>query len=219
MAVSIQPARPRGRGRRPMDEVRAEVLQASAAVLFQEGIGGFTIEKVAALAGASRATIYKYWPSRGALALDGYVDAVGEQIAFRDTGDIRADLTAVLVAFVKLMRRKPSGPAFAQLIGAAQSDAELASAFEEHYFGPRRNEVVALLEAARERGQIPPGVQLTTVVDMLWGACYKRLLLPNLTGTLTEDFARDVVALTLAGVTASATAPGTTHDEQEKESH
>ncbi len=149
--------------------------------------------------------VYKHWPSRGALALDGYVDAVGEQIAFRDTGDIRADLTAVVGAFVKLMRRKPSGPAFAQLIGAAQSDAELASAFEEHYFGPRRREAIALLEAARNRGQIPDGVELTTVADMLRGACYKRLLLPHLTGTLAEDFALEVVALTLAGVTAPST--------------
>ncbi|WLP90599.1 TetR/AcrR family transcriptional regulator [Gordonia sp. NB41Y] len=191
--------RSRGRGRRPLDEVRTEILQAAVEVLFDDGMAGFTIEKVAARAGASRSTVYKYWPSRGALALDGYVHTVGTQIAFRDTGDIHADLTSVLIAFARLMRKKPSGPAFAQLIGAAQTDPELAAAFSDHYFGPRRREVLALLDAARERGQIRPDVELTTIVDLLWGSCYMRILLPGVTGTLTDDFARDVVAVALAG--------------------
>src|SRR6478735_8739176 len=62
----------RGRGRRPADEVRKEILDAAAELLFAEGMGGFTIEKVANLSGASKMTIYKWWPSKGALALDGY---------------------------------------------------------------------------------------------------------------------------------------------------
>lgn len=196
--------RHRGRGRRPLAEVRTDVLEAAAEVLFSQGIAGFTIEKVAAGAGASRATIYKYWASRGALALDGYLHAVGEQLAFRDTGNIRADLTSALVAFVRQVGREPSGPALAQLIGAAQSDPELAAAFEDHYFGPRRREVLALLRSAQERGQIADDTELTTVVDLLWGACYKRLLLPGVTGPLTEAFVRDVVRVTLAGVAAGA---------------
>lgn len=210
MAETVPAARPKGRGRRPLDQVRTEVLTAAAEVLFTDGVAGFTIEKVAARAGASRATVYKYWPSRGALALDGYVHAVGERLAFHDTGDIRADLTAVLVAFVRLMNRRPSGPAFAQLIGAAQADPELAASFHEHYFGPRRREILALLEAARDRGQIPEGPELTTIVDLLWGACYKRLLLPGVTGPLTEDFARQVVNVTLtgAGVAGDLTSSG-----------
>src|SRR6478609_9238838 len=62
----------RGRGRRPAAEVRKEILDAAAELLFAEGMGGFTIEKVANLSGASKMTIYKWWPSKGALALDGY---------------------------------------------------------------------------------------------------------------------------------------------------
>ena len=39
-------------------------------------MGSFTIERVAELAGASKMTIYKWWPSKGALALDGYFTTV-----------------------------------------------------------------------------------------------------------------------------------------------
>jgi AcrR family transcriptional regulator len=64
------PAR-RGRGRRPAAQVRAEVLDAAGALLLEEGMAAFTMERVAARSGASKVTLYKWWPSKGALALDG----------------------------------------------------------------------------------------------------------------------------------------------------
>ena len=85
----------RGRGRRPSELVRRQVLAAAGQLLLAEGMAGFTIERVAALAGASKMTIYKWWPSKGALALDGYFTTVGEALTFPDTGDAEADLTTV----------------------------------------------------------------------------------------------------------------------------
>ena len=87
--MSVDPPR-RGRGRRPAAEVRSEVLEAAAELLFAEGMAAFTIEKVANRSGASKMTIYKWWPSKGALALDGYFHKVEPQLAFPDTGDIEA---------------------------------------------------------------------------------------------------------------------------------
>ena len=55
----------RGRGRRPATEVHTEILEAAADLLFAEGMAAFTIEKVAQRSGASKMTIYKWWPSRG----------------------------------------------------------------------------------------------------------------------------------------------------------
>lgn len=192
----------RGRGRRPLEQVRAEVLDAAAELLVSEGFAGFTIEKVAARSGASRVTLYKYWPSRGALALDAYLHQTGDRIAFHDTGDISADLATVLLGFTELMRIPAQHRAFTQLVGAAQSDVELALAFDSHYFGPRRIEAVNLLQAAIDRGQIRGDTDPATVVDLLWGACYQRLLLPNLSGTLTDDFIRTLVATVMRGIAA-----------------
>ncbi|ECG8590175.1 hypothetical protein FNI11_10515 [Salmonella enterica subsp. salamae] len=89
---------------------------------------------------------------------------------------------------------------FTQLIGEAQSDPELAAAFDGHYFGPRRKEALHLLDLAVSRGQVRGDIDLPTVVDMLWGACYSRLLMPNLAGTLTRKFIRTLVMTTLQGI-------------------
>jgi AcrR family transcriptional regulator len=173
------------------------VLAAAGHVLLEEGMGAFTIERVAALSGASKVTIYKWWPSKGALALDGYFHAVEHELEFPDTGDIEADLTAQLRAFVAVLTGPP-GRVIAELIGRAQTDPDLASAYRARYSGPRRALAVQTLLAARDRGQIRADVDPEVVVDQLWGAGYHRLLLPD--QPLTPEFVEALVGNLMSGI-------------------
>jgi AcrR family transcriptional regulator len=197
MATTADPPR-RGRGRRPADEVRTGVLAAAADLLFEEGMADFTIEKVANRSGASKMTIYKWWPSKGALALDGYFHRVAPDLAFPDTGDIEADLRTQLHAFLRVIRDSPAGKVIAELIGQAQSDPELKAAYLERYSSPRRALAVAALENAKKRGQLRASVDPEIIVDQLWGACYHRLLLPD--QPLSEDFVDSLVDNLFGGV-------------------
>lgn len=169
----------RGRGRRPVAEVRQAVLAATGALLFESGMTGITFEKVAARAGASKMTLYKWWPSPGALALEAYFAAVEDTLAFPDTDDIKRDLTGQLHAFAHLLTEEGGGRVIAELIGKAQSDRDLAAAFSKNYSRPRRQLAVERLSRAQGRGQVRADVDLEVVVDQLWGACYHRLLLPD----------------------------------------
>ncbi|MFI0937583.1 TetR-like C-terminal domain-containing protein [Streptomyces sp. NPDC021020] len=199
-----RPGRP-GRGRRPAAEVRAAVLTATAAMLRESGLRDITFEKVAARAGASKMTLYKWWPSPGALAFDAYFAATEETLAFADTGDLAADLTAQLHAFVDLLTREGGGPVVAQLVGAAQTDPDLAAALDEHYTRPRRALAVDRLRSAEQAGQLRPGTDLESLVDQLWGACYHRLLLPA--RPLDRAFADTLVRNLLGGVANPAPPP------------
>ena len=190
--------RRRGRGRRPADEVRREVLDAAAELLFAEGMGSFTIDKVANRSGASKMTIYKWWPSKGALALDGYFAKVESELAFPDTDDIEADLRTQLHAFVYVVRDSPAGRVIAELIGQAQSDPELKAAYLQSYSSPRRALAVEALERAKDRGQVRSDLDPETVVDQLWGACYHRLLLPD--QPITVEFVDTLVDNLFRGI-------------------
>jgi AcrR family transcriptional regulator len=187
-----------GRGRRPTEQVRGEVLTAAGELLIAEGMGGFTIEKVAERSGASKVTIYKLWPSKGALALEGYFTTVEATLTFPDTGNLEADLRSQLHAFVELLTGSNAGRVLAQLIGQAQTDPDLMHAYLATYAGPRRQLAVDRLEKARGQGQLRPDVDAETVVDQLWGACYHRLLLPN--QPLDHDFASTLLDNLLRGV-------------------
>ena len=188
----------RGRGRRPADEVRRDILSAAGALLFDEGMTGFTIDRVATTAGVSKMSIYKWWPSKGALALDGYFTAVENTLAFPDTGDIEADLLTQLRAFVHLTADTPAGRIVIELVGAAQTDPDLATAFREHYSGPRRRLAVDVLQRAQQRGQLRADVDPRIVVDQLWGACYHRLLIPD--EPVTDEFVAGLISNLMHGL-------------------
>ncbi len=178
--------KPQRRGRRPAEEVRAEILHAAGELLFSNGMSGFTIDKVAASSGASKVTIYKWWPSKGALALDGYFKKVEPDLTFPDTGDIKADLRTQLHSFLGVLREGRGGAVVGELIGQAQTDPELQAAFLQRYSGPRRALAVEALRQTQARGQVRATVDPEIVVDQLWGACYHRLLVPD--QPLTEEF-------------------------------
>ncbi|MEV7030989.1 TetR/AcrR family transcriptional regulator [Streptomyces sp. NPDC093272] len=188
----------RGRGRRPADEVRADVLRTVGDLLLAEGIGDLTFERVARAAGVSKTTLYKWWPSRGALCLDGYFHAVENTLAFPDTGDIRADLLAQLRAFAQVMTRTPGGRVLAELIGASQTDQDLATAYRRLYSSQRRRLAGERLLRAQELGQIRPGTDVQILVDQLWGAVYHRLLIPD--EPVTDEFVVGLVGNLLDGV-------------------
>jgi AcrR family transcriptional regulator len=200
---TMNESRRRGRGRRPAADVRADVLAAAGALLLEQGMAGFTIEGVAARAGASKTTIYKWWESKGALALDGYFHAVADTLAFPDTGSIRDDLLAQLRSFIHLVSHTSAGRAITELIGAAQTDPALAHALHRLYAGPRRDLAVTALQRAQARGQLRPDIDLESVHDQLWGACYHRLLVSG--QPLDDAYAARLIANVMDGIEA---APG-----------
>lgn len=167
-------------------------------ILLGEGSAELTFERVAREAGVSKTTLYKWWPSKGALALDGYFHAVEETLGFPDTGDIRADLLSQLRAFGKLMTKTPGGRVLIELIGQSQTDHGLATAVRGLYSSQRRRLAGDRLQRAKDLDQIRPEVDVQIIVDQLWGAVYHRLLLPD--EPITDRFISGLVSNLLDGV-------------------
>ncbi|MEU8242967.1 TetR/AcrR family transcriptional regulator C-terminal ligand-binding domain-containing protein [Actinoplanes missouriensis] len=189
--------RARGRGRRPIEEVRGDVLDATGRIVLAEGIAGLTFEKVAKAAAVSKTTLYKLWPSPNALALDAYFHAVADTLAFETTDDVRRDLLAQLHNFAAVMRT-PGGRALLELIGAAQTDPALAVAYRTRYSTGRRALACERLTLAQQQGQIRADVDVRVLVDQLWGAVYHRLLVPD--EPVTDEFIEALVANLFTGV-------------------
>jgi AcrR family transcriptional regulator len=191
-------ARRPGRGRRPAGEVRADVVRTVGDLLLAEGITGLSFERVARLAGVSKTTLYKWWPSLGALALDGYVHAVEPALAFPDSGDVRADVRTQLGAFKTVMTETPGGRVLTELIGRSQTDPDLAAAYRALYSSERRRLAAERLQRAQELGQLRSDVDVQVVVDQLWGAVYHRLLIPD--EPVTDRFLDQLVSNLFDGI-------------------
>jgi AcrR family transcriptional regulator len=193
-----------GRGRRPAEEVRADVLDAVGALLLAEGLAGVSFERVARESGVSKTTLYKWWPSAGSLALDGYFHAVEATLAFPDTGDIRADLATQLHQFAELLTETRAGRLLAQLIGQSQTDLPLAAEYRRLYSSERRRLAAERLRRGQEQGQIHADVDVQVVVDQLWGAVYHRLLVPD--EPITTEFVDSLLGNLFGGISGNTPA-------------
>ncbi|MGT2425832.1 TetR/AcrR family transcriptional regulator [Amnibacterium kyonggiense] len=89
--------------------MRDGVLDAAVALLEAEGLGAVTFDRVASVAGSSKTTLYKWWPSTGALAAEAYFARVAGTLRFADTGDVEADLKEQLRAYIRLLTSEGAG--------------------------------------------------------------------------------------------------------------
>jgi AcrR family transcriptional regulator len=194
-------AEPAGRGRPRSEEADRAILSAATALLAERGLGGMSMEEVAARAGVGKATVYRRWPSRGALALDAFLAEFKAQQPVPDTGSFRGDLRAALRGWTRSVTRTPAGRMLAGLIAEAQRDPALAAAWRDQVIEPLRARNTVLLDRAIARGEIPADTDKDVVLDLLFGSAYHRLL--NGHRPLTEEFARQVADLIVAGVSAA----------------
>ena len=189
------------RGRPRSEEADRAILAAATELLAEGGLGGMSMEEVAARAGVSKATVYRRWPSRGALALDAFLAEFNEQQPLPDTGTFRGDLLSALRAWIRSVTRTPACRMLAGLVAEAQRDPALATAWRKQVIEPLRTKNTILVQRAVQRGEIPPDTDPDVVLDMMFGAAYHRLLQGH--RPLTDQFARSVVDLIVAGVTAA----------------
>jgi AcrR family transcriptional regulator len=188
------PARP---GRPRSERARLAIMEAAADLLIEGGLAAATIEAIAARAGVSKVTIYKWWPSRGAVAIDAYFHRHRLTITFEDTGDLAHDLTVQMQALADAFRGR-AGEVMAELIGQAQCDPCLAEVLRDRWIQPRRLMTGAVLRRAIDRGQIRPDVDVEILMDQLYAPLYYRLVIRH--QPLGESLAPTLVRTILDGV-------------------
>jgi AcrR family transcriptional regulator len=184
-------------GRPRSERARLATLEAAADLLVEGGLGAATMEAIAARAGVSKVTIYKWWPSRGAVAVDAYFHRFDETYSYVDTGDVAADLTTQVRLLIHAFRGR-AGEIMAELIGRAQTDPALAETLRTGWLVPRREAAAAVLERAVARGQLRPDADVPTVMDELYAPLYWRLLMGH--QPLDDALADELVRNTLEGV-------------------
>src|SRR5258708_6987686 len=91
------------RGRPRSEKTRRAILGAATELLLEPGGGAVSMDAVAERAGASKATIYRWWPSRESLALDALFEEWAAVPPPRDTGSLRGDLLSLLRPWVRLL--------------------------------------------------------------------------------------------------------------------
>lgn len=176
-------------------EVRDAILDATAALVVEQGLLAVTMSRIAGETGIGRATLYKYFPDVEAILhawherqITGHLELL-ERLA-GDAGDAGQRLEAVLAAYARISHRRFS---------RAQPGQELAALIHrgghvgraEHQV---RDMIKGLLAEAQQAGELRDDI----APDELASYCLHALVAAG--GMPSETAVERLVAVTLAGL-------------------
>jgi AcrR family transcriptional regulator len=206
----VRVTEPAGTTRRPgrprSETARRAILQAAADLLLDHGLARVSMDAVAERAGVSKATIYRWWPSKEMLALEALLDWAAAGSSEPNTGSLRGDLLALVRPWVHEIQRRPFGRVIAALVTEAQSHPEFAEAYQRHFVEQRRKPMRTAFERAMARGEVAAGLDVEVALDLVYGPLYHRLLHAH--APFTDRFAEDIIDLALAGLLRGARGAG-----------
>jgi AcrR family transcriptional regulator len=143
------------RPRRIDNERQQAILRATYELLAEAGYQGLRVDAVAARAKASKATLYRHWPTKAGLVAEAIRFCKGAELDLPDTGTLRGDLVAVVGRIAEAVNGE-QGLVMAGLFTAMQNDPDLAA--ELRAVWERKHPIAeAICARAESRGELRPG--------------------------------------------------------------
>ncbi|GHO78590.1 TetR family transcriptional regulator [Ktedonobacter sp. SOSP1-85] len=180
--------------RRRNKESHEAILQAALDLLERDGYKALTVEAIAALAGVGKQTIYRWWPSKGAVVFEAFAARAALDVPLPDLGTVREDVLAFIENTFRSLNEGME-KTVRSLMAEAQFDAEFGKEFRQTFIEARRKALKTLLERGIQRGELPLDTDLDFLLDMIYGPMWYRLL--NQHAPLDAYFARQLMDFVL----------------------
>ncbi|GGM17436.1 TetR family transcriptional regulator [Streptomyces fumigatiscleroticus] len=172
---------------RRSERSRRAIYDAALALVVEVGYPRTTIEGIAARAGVGKQTIYRWWPSKAEVLMEAFLDLgertaraagqpVPETYAIPDTGDLAADLKAVLRATVDELRDPRFEAPSRALAAEGVVDEQLGREVVAKLLQPSLELYVDRLRAAQEAGEVRPDIDPRIALELFVSPLAQRWL-------------------------------------------
>ncbi|MFF4753697.1 TetR/AcrR family transcriptional regulator [Streptomyces sp. NPDC002514] len=166
---------PAARRGRPLDlDARQRCLELAAGALQERGYAGLTMNELARQAGVSKKSLYTWWPNKAAIVVEALV-AMAEMPPLPDLGNTEAELRA-LFAIIRRTASTSELPLAVTALNDPASRTAVSRTYIERLVGARRELSRALVQRGVDRGDLPAGTDIDTLLDMWNGLAAYRLL-------------------------------------------
>ena len=159
------------------EAARVSILQATAALIAERGYDQLTMEGIAVRAGVGKQTIYRWWPSKGAVTAECLLEGMllPGRLLLPNTGDVRRDLAAWLGAIFGFLSSEQGESILRSLIGAAAENADVGRRLRDALF--RADSLSERLESGiGTTPNLQPGAPVEELAEALIGAVLLRAL-------------------------------------------
>ncbi|MBS4728970.1 TetR/AcrR family transcriptional regulator [Mycobacterium sp. SM1] len=162
MVNAVAPTADRTAEPSPWSPRETELLAVTLRLLQEHGYDRLTVDAVAATARASKATVYRRWPSKAELVLAAFIEGIRQVAVPPDTGTLRGDLLHV-GNMVCQQARQHASTIRAVLVEISRNPA-LNDVMQHHFVDQRKALICHILQQAVERGEI----DAAAISDELW---------------------------------------------------
>jgi AcrR family transcriptional regulator len=154
-----------------------ELLTVTLQLLQEHGYDGLTVDAVAAAARASKATVYRRWPSKAELVLAAFIEGVRQATAPPNTGTLRGDLLRLGEQVCAQAQQHAS--TMRAVLSEMSRNPALSDALQREFVDDRKALMRLVLEQAIDRGEIDAGAVSDEVWDVLPGYLVFRFIIPG----------------------------------------
>jgi AcrR family transcriptional regulator len=159
----------------PWSPRERELLAVTLQLLQEHGYDRLTVDGVAATARASKATIYRRWPTKAELVMAAFVEGTGQSAVEPDTGTLRGDLLRMGEAICEHVSTH-AGTIRAVLVEASRT-AELDKLLQDQFIDQKKAMMKNVLARAVDRGEIATSAITEELWDVLPGYLIYRTIL------------------------------------------
>jgi AcrR family transcriptional regulator len=135
--------------------------------MLEGGLPAATMEAIATRAGVGKATIYKWWPSRAAVALEGFMVGAADSWSLPESATAPEALRVLATSAVRLFAGTFAGQLMRSLAADAQSQPEIARALRKQWFGPRRAVAAEIIRKGIDNGELRADLDLAATLDLV----------------------------------------------------
>ena len=146
-------------------------------LLQEHGYDRLTVDAVAATARASKATVYRRWPTKAELVLAAFIEGLRPAEVPPDTGTLRGDLLQVGELICR-QAHEHAATLRAVLVELSRNPA-LDNAFQDQFIKQRKAVIDHILGQAVRRGEIDKTAIISELWDLLPGYLIFRSIIPN----------------------------------------
>lgn len=158
--------------------------------LVESGYARLTIDRVAQRAGVGKSAIYRRWPSKLPMVVDGLVRLSTPTGPAPDTGSLRGDVRAIMQAAFDWLTDPRIRAVLPDLTAESGRNPVLAEGVAEHITRPRLGWARTSLDRARDRGELAADdVDLVldlTIAPVFWRLTHARPVDAKYLDRLTE---------------------------------
>jgi len=154
----------------------SELLAVTLHLLQEKGYERLTVDEVAATAHASKATVYRRWPTKAELVLAAVMQGMTQVAVPPETGNLRDDLIQIGETIAR-QAKSHATTMRAVLVEASHNPA--LHAVMQHQFAERKKLITTVLRQAVDRGEIQPEAINDDLWDLLPGYLVFRAVIQN----------------------------------------